>query len=154
MGTAHEENEGRFNEAQINHLLASFRHVDGLLSSIERILECAQSQSPFPRYQLDVAPDMRSELEEQIRRLRALLVSILDRRQIPVPPPGIAASHAIATATDFIELAVDELRPKQMRAYGGLSEPAAAVLNGIVDELERMAVTMIRTAKNGRKQVA
>jgi hypothetical protein len=154
MGATHDKADGGLNEAQIHHLLASFRHIDGLLKNIEGILDCTQSRSPFPRYQLDIDPQLRLELENQIRTLRGALVSILLQQSIPVPPPSISALHAVGTAADFVELAIDELRPKQMRAYGKLANGTPEVLNGIVDQLEQMAVDMMRTVKNGGKQVA
>jgi hypothetical protein len=149
MGATHDKADGGLNEAQVHHLLASFRHIDDLLKNIESILDCTQSRSPFPRYQLDVDPQLRVELEDQIRTLRGALVAILFQQSIPVPPPSISALHAIGTAADFVELAIDELRPKQMRAYGELANGTPKVLNGIVDELEQMAVNMMRAVKKG-----
>ena len=67
---------GSLNTAQRRRLSITCMYIDNLLSEIEHALHSASSQSPFPRYVLDVTPRQSEAIEEHIARL-------LDQKRLP-----------------------------------------------------------------------
>jgi hypothetical protein len=106
-----------------------------LLSDIENILNSAASRAAFPRHAADVTPEFRISLEDYIRRIRMQLRIALDTAGVPTEMPAISASRAIQTTLLYVEVAAEELAPRYMRGYGPLSDPAAARLESIANDL-------------------
>lgn len=127
-----------FNQPQRNRLSVTCAHIDKLLKDIEETLDATASKSPFPKYVSDVSPTQRRVIEDYIARLRAQLLRVLEGVQIPVPNARISASHSIYTSLTFIDIAVEELKPRYMRGYGDVPTTAQEMLNGIVAELESL----------------
>src|ERR1039458_8405917 len=69
---------GELNDPQQKRLRITCHYIDKLLSDIEHILHQATSQSPFPRYVVDVAPAQVRVVEDYVRRLRRQLLRALD----------------------------------------------------------------------------
>jgi GTP-binding protein EngB required for normal cell division len=115
-----------------------------LLSDAEHILHQATSQSPFPRYIVDVTPAQVRVIEDYVRRLRAQLLRALDWQQLKPKPPDIPATRAVLTNLAFIDIAVEELRPSYMRGSGAVPEDAVDELNGVVHELRSLVEGMER----------
>lgn len=123
------------NSSQKLYLRVSCQHIDDLLSGIEEILQSASSRSPFPKYILDVSPAQIRIIEDYIRRIRTQLVRTLAWQHIDIPEPTIPATRAITTRLAFVDIALDELRPSEMRGSGSLAPEAALQLTGAVREL-------------------
>jgi GTPase Era involved in 16S rRNA processing len=130
-----EPDQGGLNEAQQRHLLVSCQYVDKLLSDIEAILTASASRSPFPRYQGTLSPVQVRVVEDYISRIRARLVQALNSQEIHPDPPRFDTVHAIRTTLAFIDIAVEELKPKYMKGYGPIAEAALPGIHGIVGEL-------------------
>ncbi|MBZ5628858.1 MAG: hypothetical protein LAO06_08330 [Acidobacteriia bacterium] len=124
-----------FNQYQQRRLRIACRHLDGLLSAIEKILGSSASRTPFPKYISDIPLAQRKRLEAGIARMRVQLLHVLESQGIEVEPPSISAAYAIHSAMTFAQIAVEELAPKHMRGYGEISQRAAAELNDIVTRL-------------------
>ena len=67
-------------------------------------------------------------------RIREQLLHALGRESIRREPPGTSASHSILTHLEFIDNAIEELKPRHMRGYGAISAGVAERLNGTVNE--------------------
>ena len=135
---------GELNDPQQKRLRITCHYIDKLLSDIENILHQATSQSPFPRYVIDVAPAQVRVVEDYIRRLRRQLLRALDWQHMKPNPPDIPATRAVLTNLAFIDIAVEELRPGYMRGSGGVPEDAVDELNGVVHELRSLVEGMER----------
>lgn len=135
---------GQLNEAQQRRLSVSCEYIDKLLSDIEHVLHQATSESPFPRHVIDVTPAQVRVLEDYIRRLRAQLLRALDWQRLKPNPPDIPATRAVLVNLNFIDIAVEELRPKYMRGSGTVPEDAVGELNGVVHELRTLVEGMER----------
>ncbi|HEX5422092.1 MAG TPA: dynamin family protein [Candidatus Acidoferrales bacterium] len=140
------------NEFQQRHLRVSCQYVDKLLSEIESILNSSVSKSAFPRYISQVSPASRRTIEDYIARIRAQLVRILDAQHIQREKPDIPDVRAISVNLGAIDIAVDELKPKDMRGYGEVPEPVALDLNGIVGELHGLVSRLTRYVSEGQGQ--
>lgn len=135
---------GELHGPQQNRLRISCHYIDKLLSDAERILHQATSQSPFPRYVVDIAPAQVRVIEDHIRRLRGQLLRALDWQHMKPTPPEIPATRAVLTNLAFIDIAVEELRPSYMRGSGAVPEDAVDELNGVVHELRSLVEGMER----------
>jgi GTP-binding protein EngB required for normal cell division len=135
---------GELNDPQQKRLRITCHYIDKLLSDIEHILHQATSQSPFPRYVVDVAPAQVRVVEDYVRRLRRQLLRALDWQHMKPNPPDIPATRAVLTHLAFIDIAVEELRPSYMRGSGVVPEDAVSELNGVVHELRSLVEGMER----------
>jgi GTP-binding protein EngB required for normal cell division len=135
---------GELNDPQQKRLRISCHYIDKLLSDVERILHQATSQSPFPRYIVDVAPAQVRVVEDYVRRLRSQLLRALEWQHLKPNPADIPATRAVLTNLAFIDIAVEELRPSYMRGSGAVPEDAVSELNGVVHELRSLVEGMER----------
>lgn len=126
------------NEGQQRHLQITFHHVDHLLSEAERILESTRSPSPFQEYTQDSTPAQRKVTHDYILRVREAMWRILGELNIPPKPPISGVVWATRNHLAYASLAVVELGPKHMKAYGTLSETDRQTLNQITAELNKL----------------
>jgi GTP-binding protein EngB required for normal cell division len=138
------EPENTLNEAQRLRLSVSCQYIDRLLGDVEKILHTASSHSPFGKYIEDISPVQARVLEDYIHRLRGQLLRSLAWQQLEPVDPTIPATHAILTNLSFIDIAVEELRPRHMRGSGVLNDHVAGELNGVVHELRSLLEGMNR----------
>jgi len=116
-------------------LLATFRHIDELLASVETA--CAGSSSPFARQFADLAPTQRRVVEDYTTHLRARMAEALRMLGIGIEPPRIAASWAIQTAISFAQIGLQEIAPERLSGYGALDGDSAATLRSLEADLDR-----------------
>ncbi|HYT75991.1 MAG TPA: dynamin family protein, partial [Vicinamibacterales bacterium] len=124
------------NESQQRRLTVTCRYIDGLLGEVEVILTAAASRSPFGKYVDDVTPAQKKLITDNIDRVRKQMVRALAAARIPVPQRGIAALWAIKTSLQFVDVAIEELRPHYMEGYGAVAPGAASLLTGVVEGLQ------------------
>jgi len=124
------------NEHHRRRLLVTCQHIDGMLSELEAVLNQSASKSAFPKYIDDIPSVRQRRIEERIARVRVQLTRVLEDQGIPPPIPFVSASHAVHVSLRFMNVSVEELRPKYMRGYGEVPVEAANDLNGIADELQ------------------
>jgi len=146
-GQAQSESEP-LNDAQRLHMRVSCEYMDKMLREIEGILHSGEGASPFTRYQLDLSPAQGRVLEDYIRRFRAQILRALAWQHIEPPPPHIPATRAISTHIHFIDIAISELRPYQMRGSGPISVTTAAELTGVLRELSSICDNMMSYVKH------
>lgn len=136
--------EATLNEHQQRRLRVTCEHIDKMLSEVEEILNVASSKAAFPRYSLDISPVQRRTIEDYIARIRAQLVRVLDGQGIRDHRDPISARHAIYTSLIYVDIAIEELKPRYMRGYGDLPDSVAREVNGIVGELESLVLRLNR----------
>ncbi|OFW06614.1 MAG: hypothetical protein A3H96_13195 [Acidobacteria bacterium RIFCSPLOWO2_02_FULL_67_36] len=124
------------NEFQQRRLIVTCRHIDGLLGNVEAILTAAASRSPFGKYVDDMTPAQKKLITDYIDRIRKQMVRALASERAAVPPPSADALWAIRTALEFVDVSIEELRPRYMTGYGPVAPGAAKVLTGVVEELQ------------------
>jgi GTP-binding protein EngB required for normal cell division len=123
--------------------MVSCQYVDKLLSDIERVLNQSSSSPLFKTYRDDISPVQRKLTHDYIARIRARIGRALEGQSLSLPPPDVGAIHSISTTLKFIDIAVEEFKPKYMRGYGEVPESAVAELNGIVSELQGLVQRLI-----------
>jgi GTP-binding protein EngB required for normal cell division len=138
---------GELNEHQKTRLRITCQYIDKLLSDIADVLHAASSSSPFPRYIVDISPAQIRVLEDYLRRFRTQLVQTIAWQGMKPEPPEIPATRAVLTNLAFVDIAVEELKPKYMHGSGGVPEDAIHELNGVVHELRSLITDMERYLK-------
>ncbi|HET6215845.1 MAG TPA: dynamin family protein [Acidobacteriaceae bacterium] len=138
---------GQLNEHQQSRLRVTCQYIDKLLSDMEDILHAASSPSPFPRYIVDLNPAQIRVIEDHVRRLRSQLVHTLAWQEMKASPADIPATRAILTNLNFVDIAVEELRPRYMQGFGPVPDDAVGELNGVVHELRALVTGMERYLK-------
>ena len=126
---------GQLNEPQQRRLVITCKYIDNLLSDIEHALHSATSPSPFPRYIIDVTPEQARVIEDHISRLRSQLLRTLDWQHLKPEPPEIPVTRSITTDLAFVEIAIEELKPRHLRGCGAVPEDAVDELNKVIHEL-------------------
>jgi hypothetical protein len=135
---------GELNETQQRRLLVTCQYIDKLLSDIEHALHSATSQSPFPRYVMDITPTQAASLEDHIRVLRAQLLRTLAWQQMEPNQPEIPVTRLVMTNLAFVNIAIEELRPRYMRGSGAVPEDAIDELDGALHKLKSLVDSMER----------
>jgi len=138
---------GELNEHQKTRLRITCQYIDKLLRDIENILHAATSESPFPRFIVDINPAQVRVIEDHIRRLRSQLVRTIAWQQMKPEPPNIPATRAVLTNLTFVDIAIEELKPHYMKGSGPVPEDAVSELNGVVYELRSLVSGMERYLK-------
>ncbi len=138
---------GELNQHQKTRLRITCQYIDKLLSDVEEILHAATSQSPFPRYIVDINPAQVRVIEDHLRRLRSQLVRTIAWQQMKPERPDIPATRAVMTNLTFIDISIEELKPSYMKGYGIVPDDAVNELNGVVYELRSLVSGMERYLK-------
>jgi len=130
------------NEAQQRRLSITCKYIDNLLCDMEHALHTATSESPFPRYVVDVTDEQAKEIEGHIRLLRSQLLRTLDWQHLKPEPPEIPVTQSITTVLAFIEIAIDELKPRYLRGCGAVPADTVDGLNEEIHELLSLVKNM------------
>jgi len=122
-----------------NHRRALFHRLEAIDNSLFE-LECALDpislQSPF-RSRIAGLTEAQCEIVKSFsKRLRTRMCEILAQRDALIPPETVSVHRAIRPYLLAIELSLEELGPKHMKGYGGLSDSARRELEEIVTELQ------------------
>jgi hypothetical protein len=141
------------NEHHRRRLLVSCQYIDRLLSSIENAI-ADNALTAFPRYIKDMSDQERDNVREQVAKLRTQLLDFLRRWGIGIPEPAISARHSIETSLGYIEISVEELKPRYLRGYGMVPAPLVEDLTTSVEELQRAVKTTISMVKEARGSVS
>ncbi len=126
------------NENQKNDLFISFRHIDKLLSDFECTIDVIIPRLPLQQYINDINSDLRMIIEKKCDVLRQAMCRILREKDISIGKPDRSVLNQINVSLVFVDIAIEELRPKYMRGYGKLSDSATEELNAIVTELKEL----------------
>src|SRR5438445_13045616 len=80
---------GELNGNQKFRLGITCQYIDKLLDDFDDILHAATSQTPFPRYIVDISPAQILVLEDYIQRFRSELVHAIAWQHMKPEPPDI-----------------------------------------------------------------
>jgi hypothetical protein len=57
-------------------------------------------------------------------------------------PPEIPVTRSIATDLAFVDIAIEELRPRHLRGCGAVPQDAVDELNGVIEQLRSLVKSM------------
>jgi Ni,Fe-hydrogenase III small subunit len=138
---------GELNTVQRRRLSSTCIYIDGLLCDIEHALHSAESETPFPRYVVDITPAQSQLIQGHIRHLRQQLLIALDWQHMKPEEAAIPVSRSVMTDLGFVEIAIEELKPAYMRGCGPVPEDAIGGLNHVVDELRSLVQGISRSVR-------
>lgn len=127
----------KLNRAQALHVLATFRYVDELLASIQRVARA--DLSPFAAERLDVTVEEARSLDASVAAVRSRMLAALDRLGVPRPEPKISARWSVHMTYRFMETSLSELDAAHLRAYGPLDEAASRTVERLSADLAAVA---------------
>jgi hypothetical protein len=133
---------GELNGPQRRRLDVTCIYIDSLLCDIEHALHSATSQSPFPRYVVDITPEQAGVIEDHISRLRSQLLKTLAWQHMKPAAAEIPVTRSVLTDLAFVDIAIEELKPKYLRGSGAVPEDAVNELNGVIHELRSVLKDM------------
>ncbi len=125
----------RLNEFQQRHLLVSCQYIDKLLGEIQQTALASSSRALFPRHVATLTAVQKQVLGDYVARIRTRLLAVLDSQGLHPRRPDGNDVFAIRTTLTFVEVAIEELKPKYMRGYGAIPDAIVPQIDGIVDEL-------------------
>jgi hypothetical protein len=127
--------ESALNESQQRRLVVTCQYVDRLLGDLEGSFAEAQSKSAFGRYANDLTAAEQRLVHEYVARLRVQLLRMLEDQGLSPTPNRVGIRHSMLTLLAYVDVAVEELKPRYMRGYGEVAPKAAESLNRIVEDL-------------------
>lgn len=142
--------DGVLSSTQQKHLLGVMKHADQMLTEIEHILDSERSSPLIARHTCDFAPPEAREIRSGIAELRAHMAAILEQSGIQIPEPHIGGMHTIASTLDYIDIELEELQPRAMRAYGEVSPAGGRHLETTVRELKAIVRRILSHARPGK----
>jgi hypothetical protein len=137
------------NENHQRRLVATFRHVDKLLGEAGHILGAADSASPFAECTPDASPAQRQVIDDYIARVREVMIRVMTDLNLPRPAPVCGALWAAQARIGSAQIAVAEIRPKNMLGYGPLSDADAKAINDLVAELNAALARVMASLVHG-----
>lgn len=140
------------NASQQQRLVVTCQYVDRLLGELDGAFAEAQSGSPFARYVDDLVPAERRLVRDYVARLRAQLLRVLDGQGLSPAPRRTGLRWALLTHLAYVDVAIEELKPRYMRGYGAVAPEAAAALDGIVEELHATIAQLSRLLSTDRRE--
>jgi hypothetical protein len=141
----------KLNENHQRRVLVSCQYVDRLLADIESVLAADSSLSPFPKYIPDLTAGEKQLAAERVAKLRAQLVALLEARSVALPAPTISSRHSILTSLGYIDIAVEELKPRYLGGYGAVPQALVPELNRSAEEVQATAKEAILALKDATK---
>ena len=123
------------NENHARHLLATFRHIDGLLSEVEHVLATAGTTSPFAEHTQDSTPVQRKVVHDYVQGVRQAMAHAMTDLGLPQPGPVCGAVWAASGQLSFAHIAVAEIEPQRLLGYGALSGQDIKAIGEVAAEL-------------------
>lgn len=124
------------NPAQARSIRATFTHVSTLL---EGVLHLARGDvTPFDRQHPDLGPEQAREVIALVASIRERMLLAMTQLGIPLPEADGSARWTALTALSFVEIALADLTPRELRGYGPVDGEAAQAVTAIAADLQRL----------------
>ncbi len=124
------------NAAQARAVTATFVYVNELLAEIVRMVR--GDVTPFDRQRVDVPAREAEAVESVVRSIRRRMLEVLADLGIAEPEPDTSARWSARTSLLYAEVALSELTPKHLRAYGAIEDHEAEAVAQAAVELREM----------------
>lgn len=86
-------------------------------------------------------------MRRRIADLRTQILVFLKQHNILVPEPAFSARHSIMTSLGYINIAVEELKPRYLGGYGVVPPTLVPELTRSVENLQGMVKSTIEAVK-------
>ena len=120
------------------HILQGFLNIHKQMSELESLLVQSASASPFTQYVKDVSPTECLVIQDHFARIRSAMVAHLEDLSIPLEVRTMSVRWTLETCLMHLQVAVDDMGPKQLAGYGQLDPTGQAAVARIQDDLTRL----------------
>ncbi len=124
------------NPAHARAIRATFKHVSELLDQATRVGR--GDVGPFDRQRPDVSREEADRLTALVGEIHERMLQALERLGIAGPEPEVSARWSIRTSLLFSDIALSELSPEALRAYGVLGEAEGVAISTAARELREL----------------
>ena len=131
-----------FNENHKRRILASFQHVDEMLTESLNVVNPAQSNL-YSRFVKDLSDSDLDRIEGCAVRIREHMRELLERLQIELPVPSVPSSWLLKTCLTSLDITLEELYPEKMKGYGAMDQASAADMTRTLQEIRRLVGDML-----------
>lgn len=135
------------NSAHARAIRATFKHVSNLLQQAERVGR--GELGPFDVHRPDVSPEEAHRLAELVGRIHERMLGALEQLDLAGPEPEASARWSIRTSLLFSDIALSELSPDALKAYGALGEAAGASVTRIARDLRNLVGNATKLMQDG-----
>jgi hypothetical protein len=124
------------NAAQARAVTATFAYVSELLGEVLRVAR--GDVTPFDRQRMDISPEEAALLEDVAKAVRGRMSEAVVDLGIPAPMPDGSALWNARTSLHYADIALSELTPHHLRAYGAIGDAEAREVAEVADGLRKM----------------
>jgi hypothetical protein len=124
------------NVAQARAVTATFTYVNELLAEILRVGR--GEVTPFDQQRTDVSALEAELLEQAVRAIRTRMLEVLADLGIARPEPDTSARWSARTSLLYADVALSELTPGHLRAYGDIEDREAEAVAQAATGLRKM----------------
>lgn len=131
-----------FNENHRRRILASFQHVDEMLTESLNAVNPAQSNL-YSRFVQDLSVADLQRIKSCSGRIREQMRDLLERFQIEFPSPTVPSSWLLKTCLTSLDITLEELYPEKLKGYGAMDQASAGDMTRTLREIRRLVSQML-----------
>jgi GTP-binding protein EngB required for normal cell division len=126
------------NDPHKRTILFGFLDIHRRLAEMEAMLAGSLVSSPFSQYVNDLSPTERRVIEDYFNRVRSVMLALLQEADIALEVRRTSLRWALQCGITSLSVAVAELGPERLRAYGPLDADSQALARKVQQELTRL----------------
>jgi hypothetical protein len=126
------------NSSQQRSIVCGFLDIHRRMGEIEALMKQDHAESPFSEYADDLTLPERRTVEEHFAKLRATMLHCMQDAAIPPDVPRTSLRWKIQCTLTFLHIAVLEMSPERLRAYGPVDPAAENQIKQIQQDLNRL----------------
>src|SRR5262249_28994076 len=126
------------NDSQQRSIVCGFLDIHRRMAEIEALLKQDDSESPFSEYVNDLTPDERKAVDNDFANLRDAMAASMQEAAIPPDVPRTSLRWKIQCTLTFLHIAVLEMSPERLQAYGHVDAVAESQVKNIQQKLNRL----------------
>jgi len=126
------------NDHHRRHILQGFLSIDKQMAELEALIVQSGMPSPFSPSVRDLSPTECRVVQDHFARIRSAMRAHLDDLSIPLEVRQTSMRWAFETSLMMLQIAVDDMGPKQLAGYGAVEPTGQAAVARIQDDLTRL----------------
>ena len=120
------------------HILHGFFSMHKQMAELESLLVQSETTTPFSQFVKDVSPTECRVVQDHFARIRSAMLAHLEDLGIPLDIRTASVRWTFETNLMHLQVAVDDMGPKQLTGYGQLDPTDQAAVARIQDDLTRL----------------
>jgi len=134
-------------EGQKRAILSGFANLNSRLDELNAAVERSDSQSVFAKYDNDMTPEDIRAIRAGFAKLRQAMSAQLQDAGIAQNAPRSSLRWLLRVNLTYMAVALADLAPKNLRAYGPLDPAAKAAAEGMQESLAECFASSRRASR-------